>query len=148
MAPQPRPLVLAYHAVSSSWSSPLAISVAHLRCQLAYLRRNGYVGLKFAEAERRRGDGSLPERTVVVTFDDGYASNRRALPLLEEVGFPATVFVVTDFVDSGAPLCWFGIDHELASESVDELRPLTWEELRTLQDAGWEIGSHTVTTHH
>jgi len=144
MATSCRPLIIAYHAVSSSWHSPLAITESVLRSQVEYLHRSGYVGLTFADAERRTRDGTLPRRSVVVTFDDGYASNLLAVPILAEFGYPATVFVVTGFTDSGAALRWYGIEDEQESAAA-ELRPLTWRELADLHDIGWEIGSHTVT---
>jgi peptidoglycan/xylan/chitin deacetylase (PgdA/CDA1 family) len=144
MATSGRPLIVAYHAVSSSWRSPLAITESALRSQLEYLHHSGYVGLTFADAERRTRDGTLPRRSVVVTFDDGYASNLLAAPILAEFGYPATVFVVTGFTDSGAALSWYGIEDDQQSAAA-ELRPLTWGELADLRDVGWEIGSHTVT---
>jgi peptidoglycan/xylan/chitin deacetylase (PgdA/CDA1 family) len=144
MATSCRPLIVAYHAVSSSWRSPLAITESALRSQLGYLHRSGYVGLTFADAERRTRDGTLPRRSVVVTFDDGYASNLLAAPILAEFGYPGTVFVVTGFTDSGAALSWYGIEDEQNSAAA-ELRPLTWGELADLRDDGWEVGSHTVT---
>jgi peptidoglycan/xylan/chitin deacetylase (PgdA/CDA1 family) len=132
----PRPLLLAYHAVGA-WSPSLAIPERALRVQLALLRRRGYVGLTAAEAERRRQDGTLPARTVVVTFDDGFRSVLRATPILDEVGFPATVFAVTSFVESGEPLRWPGLEQSEQS--------LGWSELELLREAGWEVGSHTAT---
>lgn len=138
-------LVLAYHAVSSSWKSPLAVSEAALRTQVEYLRRRGYVGLTLSDAERRRQDRTLPERSVVVTFDDGYESTLRAADVLASVEFPGTVFVVTGFVESGDPLSWHGVAHELRPDTVDELRPLSWDQAAWLVDRGWEVGSHTVT---
>lgn len=131
-----RPLLLAYHAIGS-WSSSLAIPEPALRAQLSLLRRRGYVGLTAAEAERRRQEGTLPARAVVVTFDDGFQSVLRAKPILEELEFPATVFVVTSFVDSGKPLRWPGLEESEES--------LSWSELELLREAGWEVGSHTAT---
>jgi peptidoglycan/xylan/chitin deacetylase (PgdA/CDA1 family) len=131
-----RPLLLAYHAVGA-WPSSLAIPERALRLQLELLLERGYVGLTAAESERRRQDGTLPARTVVVTFDDGFRSVLRAKPILDEVGFPATVFAVTSFVESGEPLRWPGL--EQSEES------LGWSELELLRDAGWEVGSHTAT---
>jgi peptidoglycan/xylan/chitin deacetylase (PgdA/CDA1 family) len=131
-----RPLLLAYHAVGT-WSHELAIPEPIVRAQLSLLHRRGYVGLTAAEAERRRRDGTLPPRTVVVTFDDGFRSVLRAQPILDEVGFPATVFAVTSFVDSGEPFRWPGL--EQSEES------LGWSELELLREAGWEVGSHTAT---
>lgn len=139
------PLVLCYHAVSSAWPCSLAMPEEALARQLRNLRRRGYEGLTVAEAERRTQAGTLSRRTVVVTFDDAYASTLRAKPLLDAVGYPGTVFVVTSFADSGAPLCWAGIEQWEGGPHAEELRPLSWAELQALHDAGWEVGSHTVT---
>jgi peptidoglycan/xylan/chitin deacetylase (PgdA/CDA1 family) len=130
------PLLLAYHAVGTG-SPALAIPQQALRAQLSLLRRRGYVGLTAVEAEQRRQDGRLPPRTAVVTFDDGFRSVLRAKPILDELGFPATVFVVTSFVESGEPLRWPGL--EQSEES------LGWPELELLRENGWEVGSHTAT---
>lgn len=108
------------------------------------LKERGYVGLTFREWEQRNALGELPARSVVVTFDDGYASTLRAKPILDELGYPATVFPVLSFVESGEPLTWPGIDQWLDGEHVAELQPLSWRQLEQLVDAGWEIGSHTV----
>ena len=139
------PLVLAYHAVSSTWKSSLAISENLLRSQLLHLKQRGYVGLTLSRAEAARTSRTLPPRSVVVTFDDGYASTIRAAPILEEFDFPGTVFLVTDFVASGKPLAWEGITEWQRPDTVDELRPLTWEDAAFLADRGWEVGSHTVS---
>jgi peptidoglycan/xylan/chitin deacetylase (PgdA/CDA1 family) len=140
-----QPLILAYHTVSASWPSSLAVSEGLLAYHLSLLRRRGYVGFTFAESERRRTAGTLPRRSVVITFDDGYASTLRAKTLLDEAGFVATVFVVTRFVDSGEPLCWPGVERWLGEKTRDEMEPLTWSQLELLREGGWEIGSHTST---
>lgn len=108
------------------------------------LKGRGYVGLTFREWEQRNALGALPARSVVVTFDDGYASTLKAKPILDALEYPATVFPVLSFVESCEPLTWPGIDQWLESDHVEELRPLGWRQLEQLVDAGWEIGSHTV----
>lgn len=145
MSAAARPLILAYHAVSSTWDSPLAVTEEALEQQAAYLRRRGYRGLTMAEAERLRTDGELPARTVVFTFDDGYRSTLRAAGILERHGYPGTVFAVTAFPASGAHLSWPGIEHELTDTTAEQLEPLSWDDLAGLRDRGWEVGSHTVT---
>ncbi len=140
-----RPLILGYHAISASWRTNLAVSEDNLRTQLAYLERRGYVGFTVTEAERRRRDRTLPPRSVVVTFDDGYASTLRAIPILEEFGFPGTVFIVTTFVESGEPLSWRGIEHWHDPATIAELKTLSWQDAEALVTRGWEIGSHTMT---
>ena len=101
--------------------------------------------MTFSESERRRQEGSLPPRSVVVTFDDGYASTVRAGPILDRFGFPGTVFVVTSFVDSQELMSWEGVAHWLSSEHAANMQPLSWPSLGSLVERGWEIGSHTVT---
>jgi len=111
---------------------------------LTTLKRRGYVGLTFAESERRRQAGSLPERCVVVTFDDGYVSTFEAKPILDELGWPATVFVVTRFIDSDEPMSWPGSGPWTRS-SPEQMKSMNWTTLERLALSGWEVGSHTVS---
>ena len=139
------PLVLCYHAVSSAWPCSLAMPEEAFARQIGYLHRHGYAGLTVSEAERRRVAGTLPRKTVVVTFDDAFASTLRAKPILDGVGYPGTVFVVTSFAESNALLEWPGIEQWRSGPYADELASLDWAALGQLASDGWEIGSHTVT---
>jgi heparosan-N-sulfate-glucuronate 5-epimerase len=133
-------LVLAYHAISPHWPSSLAVTPGRLRDHLEMLIRQGYVGATFAEVIR----GEVAAKTVAVTFDDGFRSVfEHAFPVLSEFGLPATIFVPAGLMGTGAPMGWQGIDRWLGTEWENELRPATWDELRQLHDAGWEIASHT-----
>ncbi|MCB1700825.1 MAG: polysaccharide deacetylase family protein [Pseudomonadales bacterium] len=59
--------------------------------------------LPLSEAVERMANGTLPDRAVSITFDDGYADNyTRALPVLQKWRVPATVFVATKYLDGGA----------------------------------------------
>ncbi|HET9163164.1 MAG TPA: polysaccharide deacetylase family protein, partial [Solirubrobacterales bacterium] len=136
-------IILSYHAVSSSWDSPLAVSEAVLAEQLTLLCERGYEGLTFSERERRLRSGDLPRRSVVVTFDDGYESTLKAAPILDSLGLPGTIFPAVAFIESGESLSWPGISHWRGGEHEHELRPLSWNQLAELADAGWEVGSHT-----
>jgi peptidoglycan/xylan/chitin deacetylase (PgdA/CDA1 family) len=75
-------------------------------------------------------------RIAVVTFDDGYADNfTHALPILERLRVPATIFVVTN--DLGRRnVVWDEAGEDLPADL------LTWKMLRQLVRRGWEIGSH------
>ncbi|MEA3249046.1 MAG: polysaccharide deacetylase family protein [Patescibacteria group bacterium] len=94
--------------------------------QLAYLQEEGFESIPISDIAAAFSEGKpLPERPVVITFDDGRDTQyTEALPLLKEYGFTATFFVFTN-----APN-----------------RPgyVTWEQLAEMRDAGMEIGSHTV----
>ena len=132
--------MLCYHAVSDRWTSPLAVTTEMLRRQLEVLVRRGYRGATFEQAVA----APPAARTLAVTFDDGYRSMlSHALPVLQGLGLPGTVFVPTDFVGSREPMRWPGIEHWVGGPFEEELVPLSWEELGSLQAAGWEIGSHT-----
>jgi len=135
-------LVLCYHAVSDRWPSPLAVTPRQLETQLRVLLRRGYRGAPFAQAVT-----SPPaELSLAVTFDDGYRSVlTHALPVLARLGLTATVFVPTDFVGVDAPMSWPGIEQWVGGPYEDELRGMSWDELASLRDAGWEIGSHTCS---
>jgi peptidoglycan/xylan/chitin deacetylase (PgdA/CDA1 family) len=139
------PLILCYHSVSSEWTNPTSVSPDVMAQQLALLRARGYVGFTLSELISRGDNGALPDRALAVTFDDGYASTLKAKPILDEVGYPATVFVVADFVESGKPLTWPGIEEWHGSVHAGELASLRPGNLETLVESGWEIGSHTRT---
>jgi peptidoglycan/xylan/chitin deacetylase (PgdA/CDA1 family) len=135
-------LVLCYHAVSARWKAPLSVTPAALESQLRRLLARGYRGATFAEAlsKRRRS------KVLAVTFDDAYRSvGDVAFPLLDRLGIPATVFVPTGFVDIDAAMRWPGIDEWIGTADEAELLPMSWQQLRRLVEAGWEIGSHTVS---
>lgn len=134
-------LVLCYHALSRRFPAQLSTTPERFSRQLQSLARRGYRGVTFSEAVR----GSTG-RTVAVTFDDGYVSVLElGLPVLRELGWPATIFVPTDFIGSETPMRWHGIDRWLGGEHEGELLPLSWEQLDLLVEHGWEVGSHTCS---
>jgi peptidoglycan/xylan/chitin deacetylase (PgdA/CDA1 family) len=111
-----------------------------LESQLGFLVRRGYRGETFTRALTRRPSG----RTLVVTFDDAFKSvYDLAAPILTRLGLPASLFVPTDYIETGEPIAWAGTDHWLAGEHREELSGMNWDEIRSLAHAGWEIGSHT-----
>ncbi len=143
----PRPftndvLVLGYHAVSDDWTSDLSVATDVLERQLRTLVRRGYRGATFREAMADPGEG----RIVVVTFDDAYRSvAERAVPILDKLGLPGTVFVPTAYAGGNELASWSGVDVYLETRHVRELEVMDWSELRSLTTLGWEIGSHTCS---
>jgi peptidoglycan/xylan/chitin deacetylase (PgdA/CDA1 family) len=136
------PILLCYHAVSESWPAALSVTPQALERQLRLLGHRGYRGETFTDAVR------APEgaRTMAVTFDDAYRSVFEvAFPILSRLGHRGTVFVPSAFADSDAPMAWPGIDQWLGGPHEAELLPMSWDQLRRLADAGWEIGSHSRT---
>lgn len=103
--------VLCYHRVfdppRNRWG--VAVTPAHFEEHLDYLCRNHTI-LPLLELLDRMEEGRVPDRAVVLTFDDGYADNlHTALPLLQRYDAPATVFVASGYVDQAAEFWW----HEL-----------------------------------
>ena len=100
------------------------IRASELETLLSQLRRLGYQTVS-SRAFRawQQGGATLPERTVVLTFDDGHASHfELAAPLLVRYRFAGTFFVTTGYVGKSGYM--------------------TWGELRKLVFLGMEIGSH------
>jgi peptidoglycan/xylan/chitin deacetylase (PgdA/CDA1 family) len=138
-------LVLCYHAVSERWPADLSITPGNFEAQLELLSERGYRGVTFTDAVTGAGDG----KAVAVTFDDAYRSViELGEPILARLGWPATVFVPTDFAGTERPMSWPGIDHWMGGEFERELVPMSWEELDRLASLGWEIGSHTCSHPH
>ncbi len=135
-------LVLCYHALSRSWPADLSVTPEAFEQQLRALAGQGYRGITFSEAVGGLGTG----RRVAVTFDDAFASVASlAKPVLDALGWPASVYAVTEFAGSDGPLHWTGVSQWANTDHAAELAGISWIGLRDLADAGWEVGSHTVT---
>lgn len=84
--------------------------------------------------------GEPPPRTVVLTFDDGYASvAETAWPLLKERGWPAVLYAVAGYLDGGERFPWD------ARAPGDTARLLDAAGVRDLAADGMAVGSHTVS---
>jgi peptidoglycan/xylan/chitin deacetylase (PgdA/CDA1 family) len=99
---QSKLLILCYHGISQDdeheWSPTLFMSPQTFECRLEILKENSYSVLALSEAIDRLAKSSLPPKSVVLTFDDGMANFRTvALPILRKYGYPATVYLRTDY---------------------------------------------------
>jgi peptidoglycan/xylan/chitin deacetylase (PgdA/CDA1 family) len=135
-----RSVIVCHHGVGTLpvAHDPLFLQVppARLRRQLELLEGSGFQFRTVADLVAEADGGPLPPGRVALTFDDGMGDNHAtALPLLRELGVPATFYVATGL--AGLPNPW------LAPESGE--RMMDAAELRALVDAGMELGAHTVT---
>jgi peptidoglycan/xylan/chitin deacetylase (PgdA/CDA1 family) len=130
--------ILCYHSVvdraEPAWaenSGGLHLPVAQFREQLEFLARHYHVvSLEAAVSELAAGKRPRP-RSVVLTFDDGYANNLSvAAPLLVQYGFPATIFLATDYI--GRSLFWWDDPRAKLERRGDLLRAATLHERRQL----------------
>jgi len=115
--------ILAYHRFGAG-GGRMVVAPAHFAAQLEWLARHGYRVIPLrALAGFLAGRQALPRRSVVITIDDGYESTYRyALPLLRKYGFPATVFVYTDFVGGGGDALSWPQLHELAASGLVDVQ--------------------------
>lgn len=122
--------ILMYHRVNDETGTRYSIHVESFRKQMEMLKQEGYETVTVSQvAGAIRGEGSLPSKPVAITFDDGYLDTyENAFPILQELGFTATVYIITGTL---------GTDKSYGYMQEDALKALI--------DAGWEIGSHGVT---
>lgn len=133
-------LILCYHGISESWPTEFAVSPRRLERQLSFLLGRGYRPMTLSAAVAARPSG----KTVVVTFDDAYRSVlSEGYAVLARLEAPATVFVPTGFATAREPMAWGEMGRWSGTSFGAELSCLSWEELRRLQGAGWEVASHT-----
>lgn len=110
---QNRALVLLYHRINVPMSDPWSLSVSPVlfEKQLQYLKNN-YSIISSDELAVQMASGKIRDRSVVLTFDDGYLDNyETARPLLEKHSIPATFFITDSYMDSEQPFWWDELEY-------------------------------------
>lgn len=130
--------ILMYHAVGhrpAKAAYGLSVAPEAFAAQMELLGERGFTPVTAARLGHAWRTGApLPDRPVLVTFDDGYAGvHRHALPVLAGHGFASTLFVSTGWLR--------GPYHEGGAPDT----MLDWDQVRELAAAGTEIGGHTHT---
>ena len=134
------PPVLCYHRIDG----PLELGVTRVARsvfarQMTALARDGWRTLALADFSAiARSDAAVPEKAFLLTFDDGYASLAdEAYPLLAELGFTATTFLITGFI--GRVNAWD------VRYTWKRLPHLDWPAIEHWKARGFDFASHTVT---
>ncbi len=124
--------ILIYHRVITKVSSIYDYTPEQIEEHLRYFKENGYTPLTAIQlVEMMENSEELPEKPIVLTFDDGHKSHyTKVFPLLKKYGYKATFFVYTDVI---------------AEKSEKQL---TWDELRIMGREGMDIQSHTKSHPH
>jgi poly-beta-1,6-N-acetyl-D-glucosamine N-deacetylase len=130
-APRQGPLVITYHNVEPSPRSSFSISPLRLQTELTLLQAAGYHSITAAQMLAWLDHGTpLPSKPVLITFDDGLTSAwQYADPILRDVGFKATSFVITGHVDNGS--------YYMTSAQI----------ARLVRTGRWSFGAHTFQGH-
>jgi biofilm PGA synthesis lipoprotein PgaB len=145
--PQHELLTLAYHDVEDGPPDQtfLSVSTDQLINQLAWLRENGYEAVSIDQVlAAHDGQKPLPEKPVLLTFDDGYQSfYSRVYPILKAYQWPAVLAPVGSWVDTppGGKVDFGGLP-------VNRDRFLNWQEITEMSASGLiEIAAHTNDLH-
>src|SRR5438094_629644 len=139
--PAARPPVLCYHRVGG----PLELGVTRVARssfarQMKTLARAGWRTLTLAEFSQRVAHPAsrIPHPEFLLTFDDGYASlAEHVYPILADVGFTATTFLITDYV--GRLNTWD------VRYTWHRLAHLDWDTIGRWQARGFHFASHTAS---
>lgn len=131
--------VLCYHSLDET-GSVISTAPGVFRVQMRALSDWGYQGIRLSDLlDGWEGKSQLPPRPVVLTFDDGFRNVLdHAVPVLTELGFRATVFVV-------AGHCGGMNDWPTDPASIPRLPLLSWSDLSAMARDGFEVGAHGMT---
>jgi peptidoglycan/xylan/chitin deacetylase (PgdA/CDA1 family) len=121
--------ILNYHKFCTGESpDAYTINIDLFKQQMDYLKDNDYRVISISQLLECIENNFFPEKPVVITIDDGFKSvYTLAFPILKEYGFPATLFLYTDYIANGT-------------------NQLSWQEIKEMiVDMGMEIGSHSLS---
>ncbi len=129
--------ILTYHSLDPS-GSVVSVQPDMFSSQMASLAAIHHRCISLQEAlDFRQAHQNWPPNSTILTFDDGYRNlYDYALPVLNELKFRATVFVITGHI--GGYNDWSKLPPGMQRKEM-----LSWEQIVALQDAGIEIGAHT-----
>lgn len=125
-------VIAIYHHVSDATPRSTSLTPGELRTQLEYLRDNDFEVWQLDRLlSALQNQAPMPERVAALTFDDAYESiYTTGLPLLQEFGYPMSLFVSTQPVDDG------------------QNGYLSWDQIREMAAAGVLVANHLVTHPH
>ncbi|MDD3569980.1 MAG: polysaccharide deacetylase family protein [Lachnospiraceae bacterium] len=128
--------ILMYHGVEKESTGTWVVSEKQFNADMEFLSRNFYTPLVAEDLIKiKKGELQMPERPVMITFDDGYENNYTvAFPILKKNDMKATIAVIGRLIrdENGSGRAGY----------------LHWTQLKEMYDSGLvDIGSHTYNLH-
>jgi len=123
-------IVLLYHRFEDHprKNDTLAITPAEFEKEMQGIKDSGFTVIPMQDfLAWRRGEKNIPAKSCIITIDDGYLSGYdTAWPILKKFGYPVTMFIYINYVNSGG-------------------KSISWDQLGEMRDAGVDIESHTYS---
>ena len=138
----PVPIIM-YHSLLPQGNSTYVIDPALFQQDLQYLQENGYTTITVADLIAYVNNGTpLPDKPVMLTFDDGYYNNYLyAHPLLKQYGMQAVISPIGSVSE-------FYSDNP-TEQDKPRYSHVTWDQLTEMVESGvWEVGHHSYNLHH
>ncbi len=144
-------LVLSYHESSHTLGrdkdfKAMALETSELAAQFSWLKEHGYVSVDIDDLlAAQKGERPLPEKAVLLSFDDGYRGMyEQVFPLLRAFDYRAVLAVVGNWLQTPT--------HEdvmYGTEPVSRHYFLSWQQIREMVNSGYvEVASHSYDLHH
>ncbi|MBI4776773.1 MAG: polysaccharide deacetylase family protein [Deltaproteobacteria bacterium] len=137
--------ILAYHKVDDSAPTAYWVTTERFDRQMAALKAYGFDSISLEDIhDFIYANETLPEKPVVITFDDGYQNFfTKAFPILRSYGFTATNFIITGYIGTSDRYL-----DDWETDPVESQYPsyhLLWSEIEAMWNEGITFGSHSRT---
>lgn len=134
--------IIMYHSLlkEKSRSGKYTITPDTLKQDLEYIKSNGYTTINMEELINYvYNDGTLPEKPIIITFDDGYYNNfGYAIPILKELNMKAVISIVGEYTDT----------YSESGEANLNYGYIRWEDIKNaMQEETIEFQNHTYALH-
>ena len=140
--------VIGYHEIINSKNALIpqyAVTTQQFQQHILWLQKNGFHFISIDQLiQAHQGKYHLPQKPVLLTVDDGYASfYQNAYPIVKANKIPVVLAVVGSWLQPKE-----GQKVDFSGESIQRNQMLSWAELKEMQNSGWvEIASHSYDLH-